>query len=81
MRHYAKVQREALVKNTCDKCGKEIKVSLPYDVFKSSFTIRQGNNYNGDDCSETLYIDLCQDCTVSVKQLLINNGCKFNEEY
>lgn len=59
--------------NTCDKCGKEIKVDS-YDGFECKLEYKEGTRFPEGTDLEIKSVELCQDCTVDLLELLKNNG-------
>ena len=59
----------------CDKCGKKINTD-PYDAFECKFIRETGSNYPESGSGEKEMLDLCQDCSIKIVDLLKVNGYK-----
>jgi ribosomal protein L37AE/L43A len=59
--------------NTCDKCGKEIETGS-YDAFECKLEYKEGTRYPEGTDLEIKSVEVCQECTVDLLELLKNNG-------
>jgi hypothetical protein len=64
----------------CDKCDKKINVEA-FDVFKSNLTIETGSRWpDGSGCGDIESLDLCQECSIELTNLLKTNGYKIQHK-
>lgn len=81
MKHYktALEKVERVVKETCDKCDKEITGGFGGDYYEFDLERRQGISYPDYQDYEVETIDLCQDCSRKMIDDLVALGYKFQK--
>lgn len=73
------LEQKELIKETCDKCQKEINIDS-FNAYNSNwFELITGTNYPGAYSPEKYKMDLCEDCSMDLIELLKANG--FNVQY
>lgn len=84
MKHFTEVTETKLVKKygipTCDKCGEKI-CSKSYDAYDEDwFSARFGSSFPECSLGHEFNMDLCQDCTRELIDLLEDNGFHIRKE-
>lgn len=70
-------EKEVVVGQNCDRCGKDIPESKGYDRRDFTLEFLEGTSYpSGTDLSGWELPDCCDECVVVLKELLVANGFK-----
>lgn len=70
---------QTLVKTTCDKCGQEI-IHENFSIFDSEwFEARFGMCYPEGGAGTSYTMDLCENCSLEMINLLKNHGYKVDK--
>jgi len=65
--------------STCDKCGKEIKKET-YNAYNEDwFEIKEGHIYPEGGCFSGYKMELCEDCSHELVEILKFNGFNIQE--
>ena len=74
------VEQKEVIKETCDKCEQQIK-SYAFDNYNSEwFEFSVGACYPESTNGVKYFMDLCEECSIKLTQLLKQNGFNIQEK-
>ncbi len=79
MKHYGikNIEHEFVAETTCDKCGEKITIDR-FDAFEFELKYKTGNIYPDSGWGEETTLDLCDDCSKKLLDLINEHGFKTN---